>query len=116
MPLAATPSKLRMYPGNTQLILLEALQDLSTTPPTVLNGATLIATLIDDNGNKIQGCINIPLVYIAGSNGNYQGIFGDSTFQPDPGTGFTLLITGTASGSGGNVSSAYIVEVLARTS
>jgi hypothetical protein len=113
MPLEATPSKMYVYPGNTQMITVEGLQDLSQLPALVfLNAASLTATLVDDDGNQIQGCIGIPLTYVLGSNGNYIGTFGDNTFQPGIGTGYTLIVEGSQ--SGGWIHEELIVEVKPR--
>lgn len=110
--LQATPSKLIIYPGNSQVIQLDNLFDIITS--TYLNNASLTATLYDSQGNSVQGCIGIALTYVAASNGSYLGLFGDSSFTPNPGTGYTLIVDGTASGGQGTVHAEYIVEVKAR--
>lgn len=97
MPLQATPLKQIVYIGNTNVLNVEGLQDQITN--SYLNAATLVATLIDDQGNKIAGCTAIALPYVVGSNGNYQGTFGDNNFNPNPGTGYTLILNGNQ-GSG----------------
>lgn len=97
MALSATPTKLMFYAGNTQAIEIFGLQDALTS--LFLNTATITATLQDDNGNPVSGCTNVTLSYVAGSNGNYTGVFGDVNFQPAVGTSYTLVIDGSQSGS-----------------
>lgn len=110
--LQATPSKFIMHPGNTELITLENLLDILTN--TYLNAATLTATLYDDQGNKVTGCDGITLNYVVSSNGEYKGVCGGATFLPTPGTGYTLIVEGTASGGVGDIHIEYIVEIKAR--
>ena len=95
MVILATARKLLLTQGNTQLVTIKGLQDNSTTPPTFLNAATLVCTLLDEWNNQMAECINVSFVYITGSSGNYQASFGDSNFMPAIGTGYTLLITGS---------------------
>lgn len=111
--LSATPSKILLYAGNTQALLVQGLQDASQLPNIVfLDAASVTATLVDDDGNQIPGCIGVTLNYQAGSNGNYLGIFGDVNFQPPEGTGYTLLVDATESGSYGHWD--FLVEIVAR--
>lgn len=110
MTLSATPSKILMYSGNTQAIEVQGLQDAISL--SYLDAATVTATLVDDDGNQILGCIGVTLNYQAGTNGNYTGIFGDVNFQPPEGTGYTLLVDANESGSYGHWD--FLVEIVAR--
>lgn len=112
MTLSATPAKLILYAGNTQAIELNGLQDALSLD--YLNAATITATLVDDQGNQVPGCVNISLAYQASTNGNYVGTFGDTNFQPVDGTGYTLIITGSQ--DGGYIQLNMLVEVQNRQS
>lgn len=104
------PTKLFFYPGNTQDIAINGLVDRNGTP---LNSDTVSGTLYDWNGNPVQGCVNVILNYVPGSNGNYLGTFGNASFQPAIGTGYTLVIDGT--GPSGDIDFNMIVEIIPRS-
>ena len=108
--LIATRSKIILYQMNTQAIFIQGLQDNITEE--YLNGFVLTASLIDKDGNSIVGCQDIVFVYQALSNGTYTSIFGDGTFQPGIGTGYTLLIDGNDGVSWVHVE--FIVEIQPR--
>lgn len=98
MTLTATTRKLILYPGNTQGVLLQAVQD-QTTGLFWTNTATITCTLQDDLGNSITGCINVAFAFQSGSQGNFLAVFGDINFQPIVGNNYTLIIDGNNSGS-----------------
>lgn len=100
-----------MVQGNTQTTTLTGLQD-NTTGLFQNTWTNIVMTLIDDEGNPVVGCVQIPMNYIPGSNGNYQGTFGNASFYPPVGTGYTLLIDGSNSGSFLHIET--LVEVKAR--
>ena len=113
MSLSSTISKQIFVQGNSQAVTLEGLQDDITKA--FQNGwMNIVMTLIDDEGNPVSGCTQVPMNYTAGSNGEYVGIFGDNNFYPAIGTGYTLLIDGNQSGSYLHVE--CTVEVKSRTS
>jgi hypothetical protein len=97
MPITAAIAKLFFFQGNTQVTTLAGLQDDETG--LFISGASLQMTLVDDDGNKVVGCIQVPMTYVATTNGNYQGTFGNNTFYPSIGTSYTLLIDGSYLGS-----------------
>ena len=97
MVILATPSKIVINPGNTQVLRIFGLQDNVTG--NFLNAATIEASLQDDQGNTIIGFDEIPFTYVPASNGDYDGVFGDQNFIPDIGTGYTLIIDGNQGGS-----------------
>jgi hypothetical protein len=101
-----------LYQGNTQAMSVFGLQDAISS--TYLNSATLTATLVDQNGIQISECIDVPLNYVAGSNGNYEGSFGDANFVPPVGTGYTLIIDGSQNGS--TIHLELLVEIKVRNS
>ena len=111
--LSATPSKYILYQGNTQSIQITGLYDEVSS--TYLNSATLVATLVDDNGNLADAELDeISFTYVPGSNGNYIATFGDNNFLPLLGTGYTLIIDGNQSGS--YIHLELLVEIRARQS
>ena len=112
MVVMATPLKLIFFQGNTQVITILGLQDSITGA--FLNSATLLATLIDEYNNQVVGCIGVSLAYVVGSSGNYQGVFGDASFIPDVGTGYTLVITGSQTSPAVSIRLELLVEVKAR--
>ena len=112
MALSATPAKIILFPGNTQVIELLGLQDAIAL--TYLNAATINATLLDDQGNEVPGCEDILFTYQPGTNGNYNATFGNISFNPVVGTGYTLVIDGNQ--SGGYIHLELLVEVQARQS
>jgi len=108
----STPSPVKeIYQGNTQEIDVTGLQDADTGA--YLNAATLTATLYDPTNIPVPGCINIPMPYVPASNGNYVGTFGDNTFMPALGTGYTLIITGSQAST--FIELVYAAEVVIRS-
>jgi hypothetical protein len=106
------PAFLYLYPGNTQLIQLQGLQD--NTTGSFLNGATVTATLLDQRGNEDPVIDDLSLEYVANSNGNYQGTV-PSTFSPASfnGTqqgGYQLQITAVQ----GQAQALYTIPVILR--
>lgn len=106
--LIATRSKIIVYQGNTQVLVVNGLEDDITGD--FLNNFTVNGTIINDQGNPVA--IGIVFTYVAGSNGNYQAIWGDNNFYPPVGTGYTLLLDGTDNSSFIHVE--LIVEVQPR--
>jgi hypothetical protein len=110
MPTAAIAKQV-ITQGNTQALTIEGLMDATTS--TFLNDWTNIQmTLVDDQGNPVAGCTEIDLTYVANSNGNYTGVFGDGNFYPALGTNYKLLIDGNNAGSYLHIET--LVEVKAR--
>jgi hypothetical protein len=96
--ISANISKQVFYQGNIQATTLEGLIDKRTG--NFLNDWTnIVMTLVDDQGQQISGCVEIPMTYLAATNGNYQGVFGDNQFYPDVGTGYKLLVDGSNAGA-----------------
>ena len=91
-------TKLIFVQGCTQSATIEGLQD-DLTGNFLNTWTNIVMTLVDDNGNPVTGCIEVPMDYIATTNGNYRGIFGDQNFYPPVGDGYKLLIDGSQSGS-----------------
>ena len=112
MSLSATQTKLIVYPENTQGLKIVGLKDESTDPPTYLNGASVVATLVDDQGNVVPGCVDVPLTNVPASNGDYIGEYGDANFAPSIGTGYTMIIKATQGGN--SISLGIDVEVQRR--
>jgi hypothetical protein len=57
-----------------------------------LNGASVVATLLNFQGNADPVLNNIPLTYLPGTNGNYEGVVPDN-FNAPLGSGYILQIT-----------------------
>jgi hypothetical protein len=92
--ISATPAKLIITQGNTQTLVVNGVYD------NVLNqywasGASITGNLYDSNGAPVQECINVPLNFVPGSIGVFQGSFGDASFQPTVGTEYTLYLDGS---------------------
>jgi hypothetical protein len=82
------------YRGNTQVLTVKGLYsggDETTGAVTYQNGATVTATLNDQNGNPVSGLNGVTLIYVAGSNGWYQYTV-PSSFNPAAGYSYTLVI------------------------
>lgn len=80
-----------LYPANTQIVTI-TLQDVSTTPPTWINGASVSATLFDPEGVSVPGATGLVGVYVPASNGVYQFTVAGASFKPAPGGAYTLSI------------------------
>jgi hypothetical protein len=91
MPPSAVPSRLVLTQHNSQLIQIWGMRDALTN--NFLNSATLKATLLDANREPVTGCIDIVMNYVSNSNGDYTGVV-DSTFSPDVGSEYTMVIDG----------------------
>lgn len=87
------PSVFYLYPLNTQIIEIDGVLD--TVSGGFLNNATAMATLLDNFGRPDAVINDLPMSYIANSNGSYQGVVPDS-FNAALGSGYTLVITVTA--------------------
>lgn len=102
--------KLFMYPNNDQQISVTNLLDKGTGDY-FDSTATVVATLFDQSGNPVPGCINIPLNYVLESNGNFQGEV-EETFAPPLGSGYELVITATQGAA--NAEWTLLVEIVLR--
>ena len=80
-----------LYQTNTQEIKLFGVHDGDTGD--FWTSAVIQATLQDQNGAQVAGCINVSLVYQAGSNGNYFGTV-QQDFSPPIGDGYVLIVDG----------------------
>jgi len=111
--LTQTPTKIFIYPKNTKTVTLESVVDQDTGIP--WNGtAAITATLYDPSGNPVPGLVSVALSYVAASNGDFELEFGDESFTPALGRGYTLTIDGN---QGGIILHVDIsVEVTRRTS
>lgn len=110
MTVLATPPKFVLYQGNTQVIQLFGLQDFLTGA--YLNAATVTGTLEDAAGNIVAGANQISFTFVPASNGDYNGVFGDDTFDPPEGPGYTLIVDALQAGSWGHWE--FIVEIKVR--
>jgi hypothetical protein len=90
------PTVVYLFPQNTQLVQIAGLQDQVTGD--YLNGATVTATLINFQGNADPVLNQIPMAYVAATNGNYEGIVPD-TFNAPIGSGYVLQIQADQLGS-----------------
>jgi len=80
-----------IYQDNTQEIKIFGLHDGDTGVFWIT--AVVNATLVDQNGTQVPGCIGISLVYQPTSNGNYFGVVG-ADFAPAIGDGYVLVVDG----------------------
>lgn len=95
MPVINLPKLAVFHPKNTQVIDLQGLQDVITG--NYLNAAVVTATLYDDRG-RVDPIINeLVLVYVPGSNGNYQGTV-PFQFDARDGDGYKLNIMAVQAG------------------
>lgn len=96
------PAKVMIFPNNDQVHTLTGLQDVLTG--IYQDAATVTMTLYDQTGNVVTGLVNIPLNYIAASNGDYNAAVPAFNYGPPPNPdqpilgGFTLVITAVQSG------------------
>jgi hypothetical protein len=111
MALLNTPKKLLYSQGNAQIITFSNLIDTVTGLP--INSDTLVATMIDCNGVPVVGCTGIVLAS-TDTLGDYRGTFGDNTFYPPVGTGYTLLIDGNNGSNAGYIHFEIMVEIVSR--
>jgi len=89
---SALPSKLLVVRANAQTLSVQGMYDLQQQAFWT-TAATLSGTLLDEFGNVIT---TVALLYASGSNGNFNGTFGDSTFSPALGRGYTIVFQGTS--------------------
>jgi len=80
-----------MTQDNTQTIKLFGLHDADTGVFWTLG--VLSATLVDQNGTNVPGCIGIAMLYQSASNGDYFGTV-ESDFAPAIGDGYVLIVDG----------------------
>lgn len=86
----AIPSVLYLYQGNDQYIEIDGLCD-ATDVTSYINSATGTATLYDSTGAVVSTVKDVPMTYVAGSNGAYRGTIA-STFNSPAGTGYVMKI------------------------
>jgi hypothetical protein len=82
-------------PGNDQVIQWGPIVSGPTAnspTPTYADDATGTVSLVDSQGNAVPGCTNLALTYVASSTGIYQAQILGSAFNPQPGSGYKLLI------------------------
>lgn len=114
----AMPTKVLVYPGSTQGIQALGFQDvvsgnyINVSSPSY-SGAQLTLTLVDQNGAIVPEVNVLAMAYVAGSNGNYQGIFGDVSFSPTVGSGYTLILNGR-DGNGNTIHLELVAQVVLR--
>lgn len=99
----AMPVKIVLFPRCSQGIQVSGWQDaisgqyINVTVGS-FSGAQLAISLLDENGNAVPECNDVSMSYVIGSNGNWQGTFGDENFQPAVGSGYTLVVDGNDGG------------------
>jgi len=111
--LNSVQSKFIMNPGNTHTINVAGVLD-GTTLNFWNASASISGTLVDQNGNPVPECTNVPIPYVPNTNGIFQASFGDFNFQPIEGTQYTLIIDGIQNGVTLHVEA--LVEVAVRSS
>ena len=105
------PIRVVMYQDNTQSLTIIGLQD--TVTGNFWNTATVTATLVDQDGNQVPGCVGVTLNYIPLSDGQYQGIVGAGGFSPEIGGGYVLIVDADQNPSHGHWE--FQTEIQART-
>ncbi len=86
-----------LYKRNAQVITV-ILMDASNQP--VDNAVGVTANLVDSSGEPVISFpTNLPLSYVAGSRGRYQGTV-PSSFNQAVGSGYILTVLGTSGSSG----------------
>ncbi len=114
MPIAsAVPRKVTLVQQNTQGLKLSGLRDGTQPFPNFVNTAVLTATLVDQTREPDSVLNQIPMPYIAASNGDYEGTV-PSTFKAPLGSEYTLIIDGD--GQGAHLHMEIVAEVIARSS
>lgn len=78
--------------GNDQVVTLTGLRT-TTQPPTYLNAATVKATLHDPKGQPMPAYSDIPMVYIADSNGNYEWQIASELMMLPPSNDYSMVLT-----------------------
>lgn len=95
--IAATPSKLYVNPQNTEVLTLISVVDTVTGIPWGASGS-ISGSLVDSLGNPVTEFSLVPIPYIPGTQGVFQVSLGDTSFLPNIGTGFTLILDGNQGG------------------
>lgn len=81
--------------GSDNLVRLDALNNASTGA--YVNNATVTFTLRDSGGNVVGSLQNVPMAYVAGSNGRYEGTIPNSVSSSLTVNGqYTIEITATS--------------------
>jgi hypothetical protein len=89
-----------IFPDNDNLISWSWMERASDGE--FVDDATVTATLLDPDGVEVTGVIDLPMDYVTGSNGIYQGILPfdiDWDLAPS-GSGYHLLIIANSPTSG----------------
>lgn len=89
--MAVANKALLIYQDNTQDIKLYGLHDGDTGD--FWTAGIVNATLKDQNGTDVAGCIAISMIYQPASNGNYFGTV-QADFAPSIGDGYVLIVDG----------------------
>ena len=68
-----------LYIGNDNIIELSSLRNVSTSPETYINDATVTVTIYDANGDEVSGeTWPLSLSYVSGSSGKYTATLADT--------------------------------------
>ena len=68
-----------LYIGNDNIVEVDSLRNVSTSPISYINDATVTATLYDTSGDEVSGeTWPITLSYVGSSNGKYTGTITDT--------------------------------------
>ena len=100
----STVPRFTIYKSNDQWIQLTGLYSLSADGYGMLtiknyeDAATVKATLYDVNGIPVSGLIDIPMLYVAGSEGIYRGQV-TAAFDPPAAKNYELVITAVSGSS-----------------
>ncbi len=84
---------LTLYKDTDTLIRWDEMKDERTG--NYVNNATVRMTLEDDGGNNVSGAVNLPMAYVAGSNGRYHGTV-NHTISLTIGREYVLVLTATS--------------------
>jgi hypothetical protein len=84
----AFPTEIILYQKNDQYIEIDGIA--SGLDGSYMNTATVTATLVDSDGAVVGGIEEMPLAYVAASDGQYRGQI-QETFNPAVGT-YTLIV------------------------
>jgi hypothetical protein len=85
-----------LYPKNSQYLEVTGLKDQSATPNTYVNDATMVGTMKDKEGVNVDGFVAIAGEYQTGSDGVYRFPVDPLTFDPDPGSDYTVTLDGNS--------------------
>jgi hypothetical protein len=99
----AIPLLIVFEAGNDQLIQWGPLVTGPTAnnpSPTYVDDASGTATLLDPNGNPVPGATGLSFTYVTSSTGIYQAQIVGSSFNPAPGSGYTLQVRLTSGSAG----------------